>query len=37
MIELGYSSAEADQLLDGADGDSAEDLIAHALRSAARR
>jgi Holliday junction DNA helicase RuvA len=37
LIELGYSPAEADQLLDGTDGDSAEDLIAHALRSAARR
>ena len=37
LIELGYSPAEADQLLDGVDADSAEGLIAHALRSAARR
>jgi Holliday junction DNA helicase RuvA len=37
LLELGYSAGEADKLLDGAPGDSAEDLIAHALRSAARR
>jgi Holliday junction DNA helicase RuvA len=34
LLELGYSAQEADQLLDGADGETAEDLIAHALRTA---
>jgi Holliday junction DNA helicase RuvA len=34
LVELGYSSQEADQLLDGATGETAEDLIAHALRTA---
>jgi Holliday junction DNA helicase RuvA len=34
LVELGYSSQEADQLLDGAAGETAEDLIAHALRTA---
>jgi Holliday junction DNA helicase RuvA len=34
LLELGYSSQEADQLLDGAAGETAEDLIAHALRTA---
>ncbi len=33
---LGYSGEEIDSLLRGADGESAEDLIAHALRSARR-
>jgi holliday junction DNA helicase RuvA len=36
LLGLGYSAAEIDGLLDGAPGDSAEDLIAHALRSARR-
>jgi Holliday junction DNA helicase RuvA len=34
LVELGYSSQEADQLLDGATGQTAEELIAHALRTA---
>jgi Holliday junction DNA helicase RuvA len=34
LLELGYSPAEADGLLMDAEGDSAEDLIAHALRAA---
>jgi Holliday junction DNA helicase RuvA len=33
---LGYSAPEADDLLDGAPGERAEDLIAHALRAARR-
>jgi Holliday junction DNA helicase RuvA len=37
LLELGYSATEADELLDGAEGEQPEDLIAHALRSAARR
>jgi Holliday junction DNA helicase RuvA len=37
LIGLGYSAVEADELLDGATGDAAEDLIAAALRGAARR
>jgi Holliday junction DNA helicase RuvA len=37
LLELGYSATEADDLLDGATGDRPEDLIAHALRAAARR
>jgi Holliday junction DNA helicase RuvA len=36
LVGLGYSTAEADDLLDGAPGSSTEDLIAHALRSARR-
>ena len=36
LLGLGYSAAEIDTLLDGAPGDSTEDLIAHALRSARR-
>ncbi len=36
LLGLGYSAAEIDMLLDGAPGDSTEDLIAHALRSARR-
>jgi holliday junction DNA helicase RuvA len=36
LLGLGYSPAEVDELLDGADGDSAEDLIADALRMARR-
>jgi holliday junction DNA helicase RuvA len=34
LLGLGYSATEIDVLLDGAPGDSTEDLIAHALRSA---
>jgi holliday junction DNA helicase RuvA len=34
LLELGYAPAEVDQLLRGAEGDSPELLIAHALRSA---
>lgn len=36
LIELGYSPVEADALLDGAEGERAEDLIAAALRLARR-
>jgi Holliday junction DNA helicase RuvA len=34
LLGLGYSPAEAEDLLDGAPGTSTEDLLAHALRSA---
>jgi Holliday junction DNA helicase RuvA len=34
LLELGYGLAEAEELLSGAEGDSAEKLIAHALRVA---
>jgi Holliday junction DNA helicase RuvA len=34
LIGLGYSATEVDELLDGADGERPEDLIAHALRAA---
>ena len=34
LVGLGFSPQEADKLLDGAPGDSAEDLIAHALKGA---
>ncbi len=34
LLELGYNAAEAEQLLGDAEGDSAEELIAEALRSA---
>jgi holliday junction DNA helicase RuvA len=34
MLGLGYSPPEADALLDGADGESAEELIAEALKAA---
>jgi Holliday junction DNA helicase RuvA len=37
LVELGYSAAEADRLLDGAAGDTPEALISHALKAAARR
>jgi holliday junction DNA helicase RuvA len=37
LLELGYGAAEAEQLLAGADGESAEQLIAHALRTARAR
>jgi Holliday junction DNA helicase RuvA len=36
LLGLGYTPVEADELLDGAEGDRAEDLIAHALRTARR-
>jgi len=36
LIGLGYSPAEADELLDGASGDEPEQLIAQALRTARR-
>jgi Holliday junction DNA helicase RuvA len=36
LVGLGFSPQEADKLLDGAPGDSAEDLIAHALKGARR-
>ena len=36
LVGLGYSATEADELLDGAAGERAEDLIAHALRTARR-
>jgi holliday junction DNA helicase RuvA len=36
LIGLGYSAAEADELLDGAAGEAPEELIADALRSARR-
>ncbi|HEY1568774.1 MAG TPA: Holliday junction branch migration protein RuvA [Solirubrobacteraceae bacterium] len=36
LLGLGYSANEIDALLDGAAGDSTEDLISHALRSARR-
>ncbi len=34
LVGLGFSPQEADRLLDGASGDSPEDLIAHALKGA---
>jgi holliday junction DNA helicase RuvA len=34
LVELGYSAQEADRLLDGATGETPEDLIAHALKAA---
>lgn len=36
LLGLGFSLQEADELLDGAPGETAEDLIAHALRTARR-
>jgi holliday junction DNA helicase RuvA len=36
LLGLGYSAIEVDELLDGAPGERAEDLIAHALRTARR-
>jgi holliday junction DNA helicase RuvA len=36
LLGLGYTPVEADELLDGAEGERAEDLIAHALRMARR-
>jgi holliday junction DNA helicase RuvA len=36
LLGLGYTPVEVDELLDGAEGERAEDLIAHALRMARR-
>jgi len=36
LVGLGYSISEAEDLLDGASGDTVEELIAHALRTARR-
>jgi holliday junction DNA helicase RuvA len=36
LLGLGYTPLEVDELLDGAEGDRPEDLIAHALRTARR-
>jgi len=36
LLGLGYTALEVDQLLDGAPGETAEELIAHALRTARR-
>jgi holliday junction DNA helicase RuvA len=36
LLGLGYTPLEADELLDGAEGEKPEDLIAHALRTARR-
>ncbi|MDQ6840805.1 MAG: Holliday junction branch migration protein RuvA [Actinomycetota bacterium] len=36
LLGLGYTALEADELLDGAEGEQPEDLIAHALRMARR-
>lgn len=36
LLGLGYNALEVDELLDGAQGDRPEDLIAHALRTARR-
>jgi holliday junction DNA helicase RuvA len=36
LLGLGYSALEADELLDGAEGERPEDLIAYALRTARR-
>jgi Holliday junction DNA helicase RuvA len=36
LLGLGYTALEADELLDRAEGDKPEDLIAHALRTARR-
>ncbi|HEY6398701.1 MAG TPA: Holliday junction branch migration protein RuvA [Solirubrobacteraceae bacterium] len=36
LVELGYSASEADELLDGAEGEQPEQLVAHALRMARR-
>jgi Holliday junction DNA helicase RuvA len=36
LLGLGYTPAEIDELLDGAPGESTEELISHALRSARR-
>jgi Holliday junction DNA helicase RuvA len=36
LVGLGFSLQEADSLLDGAPGETPEDLIAHALRGSRR-
>ena len=36
LVGLGFSAQEAEELLDGAAGESAEDLIAHALKESRR-
>jgi Holliday junction DNA helicase RuvA len=36
LLELGYSAQEADALLDGASGETPQELIAHALKAARR-
>jgi Holliday junction DNA helicase RuvA len=36
LLGLGYTAVEVDELLDGAPGETAEELIAHALRTARR-
>jgi holliday junction DNA helicase RuvA len=36
LIGLGYTALEADEMLDGAEGERPEDLIAHALKAARR-
>ena len=36
LVGLGFSPVEAEQLLDGAPGETPEDLIAHALKGARR-
>ena len=36
LVGLGFTVAEAEQLLDGAPGQTPEDLIAHALKGARR-
>ncbi len=36
LVELGYSASEAGELLDGAEGEQPEQLVAHALRMARR-
>jgi Holliday junction DNA helicase RuvA len=36
LLGLGYTPLEVDELLDGAEGDRPEDLIAYALRTARR-
>jgi Holliday junction DNA helicase RuvA len=36
LLGLGYTAHEADELLEGADGERPEELIAHALRTARR-
>ena len=36
LVGLGFSAQEADELLDGAPGQTPEDLIAHALKESRR-
>jgi Holliday junction DNA helicase RuvA len=37
LLELGYTHGEAEELLNGTEGESAEELIAQALRTAGHR